>query len=132
MMQFPATMQPTHARIVQLPDSSTPTGSKVFTALDSKIPRNFKVIDTVMETPPAGIASAAYKPGNVPDFLKPYQGLGSISDDIKDLLPPECRQAFNDALEKETEWKSKWGPEADTMHRREPVIDAAIVPYSKI
>ncbi|KAI0126134.1 chromatin remodelling complex Rsc7/Swp82 subunit-domain-containing protein [Xylariales sp. AK1849] len=132
MMQFPASMQPTHARIIQIADSSAESESQIFKPLDPKIPRNFKVIDTVMESPPAGIASAAYQQHAVPAFLKDFQGLGAISDDIKDLLPPECRQAFTQALDQENEWKAKWGPESETTHRRPPVIDAAIVPYSKM
>jgi chromatin structure-remodeling complex protein RSC7 len=130
-MQFPASMQPTHARIVQVADSAAPSESKVFTPLDPKIPRNFKVIDTIMETPRTGIASAVYQQQNVPPFLKDFQGLGAVSDDIKDLLPPECRKAFDDALDKENEWKAKWGPESENAHRRAPIIDAAIVPYNK-
>lgn len=130
-MHFPQVMQPTHARISQVADSSAPSDSKLFTPLDPKIARNFKVVDMTMETPPRGIMSSAYQQGGVPDFLKDFQGLGAISDDIKDLLPPECRKAFDEALEQENEWKAKWGPESQTTHRRQPVIDAAIVPYSK-
>lgn len=130
-MQLPETMQPTRARIEQVVDSSAPTDSKVFTPLDPKIPRNFKVVDTIMETPPTGIASAAYQQREVPPFLKDFQGLGAISDEIKELLPPECRAAFDSALEQETQWKAQKGPESVTMHRRPPIIDSAIVPFSK-
>lgn len=133
MVQFPASMQPTRARIEQIADSTVaPTNSKIFTPLNPKIPRNFKVIDTVMETPSTGIAATAY-PGakDVPPFLKDFQGLGAISDEIKELLPPECRKAFEDALEKENDWKGKWGTESEATHRRAPIIDAHIVPYSK-
>ncbi|KAI1846902.1 hypothetical protein JX266_007123 [Neoarthrinium moseri] len=132
-LQFPTTMQPTHARIEPVFDSSSPSQSSIFPPLDRKIPRNFRVIDTVMETPPIGLQSAAYQSErNVPSFLEPFQGLSAMSDDIKDLLPPECRKAFDEALDQENTWKAKWGPEADVMHRRAPTIDAAIVPYSKL
>lgn len=124
-------MQPTRARILQVADSSAPTESDLFVPLDPKIPRNFKVVDTIMEIPPAGVASAVYEQRETPPFLKDFHGLGSISGDIKDLLPPECRQALDDALDKENEWKSHWGPESETAHRRAPIIDAAIVPFSK-
>ncbi|KAK8053247.1 hypothetical protein PG996_012548 [Apiospora saccharicola] len=130
-VQFPASMQPTRARILQVADSSAPTESGLFVPLDPKIPRNFKVVDTIMEIPPAGVASAVYEQRETPPFLKDFQGLGSISGDIKDLLPPECRQALDNALDKENEWKSHWGPESETAHRRAPIIDAAIVPFSK-
>lgn len=126
-------MQPTHARMEQVQDSSAPTDSQVFAPLNPVIPRNFRVIDYIMETPPASLPNLAYQQNyNVPDFLAPFQGLGAMSDDIKDLLPPECRKAFDEALSNENEWKSKWGPEADVSHRRPPIIDAAIVPYSKM
>ncbi|KAH8650021.1 chromatin remodelling complex Rsc7/Swp82 subunit-domain-containing protein [Xylariales sp. PMI_506] len=131
-LQYPVSMQPTHARVVQVADSAQSTTSKVFAPLNPKIARNFKVIDTLMETPPSGVASAAYKSRDVPHFLKDYQGLDAVSDDIKELLPPECRKAFDKALGQEQEWKAKWGPESVTMHRREPVIDAAIVPYGRV
>lgn len=133
VLQFPASMQPTHARMNLVEDSSAPTSSNVFAPLNPVISRNFKVVDTIMETPPASLPSSAYQQNyNVPDFLAPFQGLGAMSDDIKDLLPPECRTALDAALSKEIEWKARWGPEAEVAHRRAPVIDAAIVPYSKM
>ena len=124
-------MQPTRARILQVADSAAPTENELFAPLDPKIPRNFKVVDTIMELPPAGVSSAVYEQRETPSFLKDFQGLGSISDDIKELLPPECRQALDQAVDHENEWKSHWGPESETTHRRAPIIDAAIVPFSK-
>ncbi|RYP20484.1 hypothetical protein DL767_009438 [Monosporascus sp. MG133] len=131
MMQYPATMQPTHVRVEQVKDSTVSTGGPLFPPLDPKIPRNFKVVDTYMESPPAGVAPSAMEQREVPSFLAEFQGLGAVSDEIKDLLPPECRAAFDSALGKENEWKAKWGTESESAHRREPIIDAAIVPYSK-
>ncbi|KAI1097286.1 chromatin remodelling complex Rsc7/Swp82 subunit-domain-containing protein [Jackrogersella minutella] len=131
VMQFPASMQPTHARVEQVADSSAPTGSARFPPLDPKIPRNFKVVDTSMETPPAGLSRAVYEQREVPSFLADFQGLGAVSKEILDELPPECREAFDKALEEENEWKAKWGPESAKAHRRQPIIDAAIVPYNK-
>jgi chromatin structure-remodeling complex protein RSC7 len=135
-------MQPTNARIEQVPNSATPeTGSRVFTPLQPIVPRNFLVADTIMETPPAGISPAAYE---VPfrtapadyrasyqgDFLAPFRGLGSVSKDIRDLLPEDCRKHFDDAAKQEGDWFSRWGDEKDTKSRREPLIDKHIVPYS--
>lgn len=116
-------------------DSSSQTDSDEnprFPSLDPRIPRNFTVIDTYMETPPAGISSAVYEKREVPGFLADFQGLGAVSSDILDELPPECRAAFDKALDKEKAWKATWGPEKTTTRRREPIIDAAIVPYSKV
>ncbi|KAI1415570.1 chromatin remodelling complex Rsc7/Swp82 subunit-domain-containing protein [Hypoxylon sp. FL1857] len=132
MMLYPATMQPTHARFEQVADSTAPTGSARFPPLDPKIPRNFKVIDAYMETPPSGLSPAVYEQREIPGFLAEFQGLGAVPKDILDELPPECRKAFDDALDKENSWKAKWGPESTMAHRRPPIIDAAIVPYSRI
>ncbi len=133
-MQYPTIMQPTHARIEQVTDSSSPTDSNPnprFPPLDPRIPRNFTVIDTYMETPPAGLSLAVYEKREVPAFLAEFQGLGAVSSDILDDLPAECREAFDKALEKEKAWKATWGSEKMMTHRRDPIIDAAIVPYPK-
>ncbi|KAI6084504.1 chromatin remodelling complex Rsc7/Swp82 subunit-domain-containing protein [Hypoxylon rubiginosum] len=132
MMQVPATMQPTQARFEQVRDSAAPSDSARFPPLDSKIPRNFKVIDTYMQTPSASLPSAIYEQRDVPSFLAEFQGLGAVSKDILDELPNECRDAFFKAADKERDWKSNWGPEATMAHRRPPIIDAAIVPYSRM
>ena len=132
MLQYPANTQPTHVRIEQVKDSTEATGdSGRFPPLDPKIPRNFKVIDTYMETPPAGVSPAVTEQREIPAFLAEFQGLGAVPEDIKDLLPPECRAAFDKALGREDEWKARWGTESQCAHRRPPIIDAAIVPYSK-
>ncbi|KAK3390777.1 chromatin remodelling complex Rsc7/Swp82 subunit-domain-containing protein [Podospora didyma] len=143
-MHYPAIMQPTHARILQIADSEQPeepSGRTIFAPIKPAISRNFLVIDTTLETPPAGIAPVAY---DVPfrtspadralsaqaDFLSPFKGLGPVSDDIRDLLPEDCREAFDAARRKEEEWFTYWGNEADNNCRRDPVVDKAIVPYS--
>ncbi|KAI0485081.1 chromatin remodelling complex Rsc7/Swp82 subunit-domain-containing protein [Xylariaceae sp. FL0804] len=131
MLQYPLTMQPTHARIEQVVESSAPSDSVRFPPLDPKIPRNFTVIDTHMEVPPAGVSSAVYGKHEVPPFLSDFQGLGAVSGDVLEELPPECRAAFDKALDAEKAWKARWGPEKQMAHRREPIIDAAIVPYNK-
>ncbi|KAI0391047.1 chromatin remodelling complex Rsc7/Swp82 subunit-domain-containing protein [Xylariaceae sp. FL0594] len=138
-IQYPSIMQPTHVRIEQVSPSSDPNNDSSsssssrarFPPLDPRIPRNFTVIDTYMETPATGVAPAAYERRDTPAFLGEFQGLGAVSSDILDELPPECRAAFEQALAKEKAWKSAWGPEREATHRRDPIIDAAIVPYSK-
>ncbi|KAH8912095.1 hypothetical protein BR93DRAFT_58548 [Coniochaeta sp. PMI_546] len=143
-MMYPATMQPTNARIEQVPNTTPTTvgaGTRVFPPLQPIVARNFLVADTIMETPPAGIAPAAY---DVPfrtspadyrasyrgDFLAPFRGLGSVSKDMRDLLPEDCRREFDEAVKREGDWFSRWGDEKDTKSRREPLIDKHIVPYS--
>ncbi|KAK4444896.1 chromatin remodelling complex Rsc7/Swp82 subunit-domain-containing protein [Podospora aff. communis PSN243] len=144
-MHYPATMQPTHARIEQVVDEETEgsSGPSSFPPLKPAISRNFMVTDTYMETPPAGISQSSY---NVPfrpsqqdhetyvqtDYLAPFQGLSAVPQEIRDLLPDDCREAFDKAVNREDEWHSKWGTEATTTSRREPVVDKAIVPYSML
>ena len=140
IIQYPAIMQPTQARIEPVV-ASDPEGvneSQIFPSLSPSIPRNFMVTDTFFETPPSGIAAVSYEStpkgsvngDNGSDFLAPFRGLGAVSDEIKDCLPPECREAFEKAAAQEQNWHAKWGVEASAKSRRDPVIDKAIVPYS--
>lgn len=144
-MHYPASMQPTHARIEQVVDNQPEesSGPTSFPPLNPAISRNFLVTDAYMETPPAGISPASY---DIPfrqsrpdresytqaDFLAPFQGLSSVPQEIRDLLPDDCREAFDKAVTREDEWHSKWGGEATSTSRREPVVDKAIVPYSML
>ncbi|KAF4467537.1 hypothetical protein FALBO_5589 [Fusarium albosuccineum] len=134
VVQYPATMQPTRARIEQVApeDEEATRGSNVFPPIPGKMARNFYVADTYFETSSAGVisASAVNDTAGSADFLAAFQGLSAVSDEIKDLLPPECRKAFDNAVDKETTWRSQWGPESEKASRRQPVIDKAIVPYS--
>ncbi|KAK5987327.1 Chromatin structure-remodeling complex subunit rsc7 [Cladobotryum mycophilum] len=132
VMQYPANMQPTLARIEQVtPEEEEATkGSTVFPPVPQKLARNFFVADTYLETPEAGGAPAAAYRSDPADFLASFNGLGAVSNELKDLLPPECRDAFDTALQKENNWRSRWGPETTHMSRREPTIDKAIVPFS--
>ncbi|KAL2019261.1 hypothetical protein VTK56DRAFT_9805 [Thermocarpiscus australiensis] len=143
-IHYPRIMQPTHARIEQVVDSAKPEhppNSTAFPPLKPVISRNFLVMDTHLETPPAGVSPAAYdvpfrtspadyEASAAADFLASFQGLRAVPDEIRDLLPEDCRRAFDSARQKEEEWLSRWGNEADMTSRREPVIDKAIVPYS--
>ncbi|KAG8358911.1 hypothetical protein FVEN_g3454 [Fusarium venenatum] len=134
VMQYPVTMQPTRARIEQVApeDEEATAGSSVFPPVPGKMARNFFVADTYFETSSAGVISASGVDGTVrsADFLASFQGLSTVSDDIKDLLPPDCRAAFDSAVEKEASYRTQWGPETESMSRRQPIIDKAIVPYS--
>ncbi|KAK7430781.1 chromatin structure-remodeling complex subunit RSC7 [Neonectria magnoliae] len=132
VMQYPLTMQPTRARIEQVApeDEGTTQGTVTFPPVPPKMARNFYVADTYFEAPSVGVVSAAETQAESADFLASFSGLGAVSDDIKDLLPPECRKAFDQTLDKETAYRSQWGLESETMSRRQPIIDKAIVPYS--
>jgi chromatin structure-remodeling complex protein RSC7 len=153
MMHYPRIMQPTHARIEQISDIATAAAdpdqqhqqqSATFPPLKPAIARNFLVMDTHLETPPAGVAPAAYdlpfrsgsgsaaygEASAEADFLAPFRGLRTVSQEIIDLLPEECRQPFLEARNKEIGWFERWGDEKEVMARGEVVVDKAIVPYS--
>ncbi|KAK4110236.1 hypothetical protein N656DRAFT_830878 [Canariomyces notabilis] len=146
-MHYPRIMQPTHARIEPVaadkedPNNPSDTSSSIFPPLKPAISRNFLVLDTHFETPPAGVSPVAYdvpfrtspadaEASAAADFLAPFKGLAAVSDEIRDLLPDECRAAFDQARNQELAWFSRWGDEKDVAARREPVVDKAIVPYS--
>ncbi|KAK4103441.1 hypothetical protein N658DRAFT_505141 [Parathielavia hyrcaniae] len=154
-MQYPRIMQPTHVRIEQVADadehdpssssSSTSAPTTAFTPIRPSVSRNFLIMDTHLETPPAGVSAAAYdvpfntspsraandrEASSASDFLSPFRGLRAVPDDVRDLLPDECRRAFDGARREEDSWFARWGDEAQATSRREPVVDKAIVPYS--
>ncbi|KAF4122537.1 chromatin structure-remodeling complex protein RSC7 [Geosmithia morbida] len=140
VMQYPAYLQPTVARIEQVPptvEGGRGTGSSSgtkFPPVPAKLARNFLVVDTYTETPPTGISPGAYSHGSgsgappTADFLSAFSCLDAVPEDVRDLLPAECRLAFDKAVDSEREWKGRWGPESRTMCRRDPIIDKAIVP----
>ena len=134
-MQYPAIMQPTRARILQVSqeeeeDAASKESSTTFPPVSLKVARNFYVADTYYEGSRGGVSAMAYEEADPADMLAAFKGLGAVSDDIKSLLPPECKKAFDVALGKEDKWKAGRGTESDNMHRTAPVIDKAIVPYS--
>ncbi|VUC20568.1 unnamed protein product [Clonostachys rosea] len=129
VMQYPTVMQPTQARIEQVtPEEENVQDTGPFPPVSLRMARNFFVTDTILETPPTGLASAVYDKADQTDFLSSFSGLGAVSDDIRALLPAECRSAFDNAVGQENQWKSRWGPEASNTCRRDPIIDKAIVP----
>lgn len=131
-------MQPIRARAVQMSvERESDTTFPAFSPLSRNMAQNFLITDICLETPSVGVAPASYdrfKSSSIgwetQGFMSPFQGLGAVSDDIKSLLPPDCRIAFNQAVENEESWFGQWGDEKTTMCRREPIIDKAIVPYA--
>jgi chromatin structure-remodeling complex protein RSC7 len=130
IMQYPKIMQPTHARWEQIDDHDIEANGGLSNghAEDSTLPpvkpfysRNFMVVDTVYETAPASNLGVPGPDGEIYDMG--FNGLSSVSDDIKADLPPECLKAFEEALAKEKAWKSKWGLESQNSLRRAPKID---------
>ncbi|KAL1902039.1 chromatin structure-remodeling complex subunit RSC7 [Ceratocystis pirilliformis] len=139
-MHYPVTFQPTRACAEVIPiGDDFDSASSIFPPVSRRIARNFYVVDLVCETPPAGVspavsldpvaAAAAAEAAPGTDMLAQFRGLSAVSQEIQDLLPSECREAFNKAKKTETEWVQRWATEKDSMSRRQPVIDKAIVPY---
>jgi chromatin structure-remodeling complex protein RSC7 len=140
-MQYPKTMQPTHARWEQIDDNEVWAKAElnnghtednedgeeksIFTPVKPIYSKNFMIVDTVYESAPAVNLGVPGPDGDTYDLG--FNGLSSVPDDIKDELPPECRKAFDEALEKELQWKSKWGTETQFAHRRAPAIDKGMV-----
>lgn len=131
-MHYPKIMQPTHARWEQIDDykvqeriengeeEEPKSNETMFKPVDPVISRNYMVIDTVFESPQYGNLLVPGPDGDNLDMG--FNGLGGVSDEVKDCLPPECRQAFDAALAKESEWKNKWAGENVDGHRRMPKI----------
>lgn len=132
MLQYPASMQPTRAKYMQIsPDQEEAAAdSPLFPPVSVRMARNFLVTDIVFQSPLKLQPVAAKANSDTTDFLAAFNGLGAVSDDLKDLLPEECRQALNDSVQREKEWHAEWGTENEVAARRRPVIDKAIVPYS--
>lgn len=128
-MQYPAAMQPTLARIEQVAPGADGGGAR-FPPVPARVSRNLLVTDTVFEGPPAGAAPTALDWPGAGEPVGALHGLASVPREVRDLLPDECRRAFDAALRRDAEWKARWGPERDKTSRRDPVIDKAIVPYS--
>src|SRR3569833_187817 len=141
-IQYPAVMQPTRVRAVQIVDpDQQDADSAMFPPLPAKVARNFFITDIRLETPPTGVAPASYDrpfrsaaaaPSGFDraDFLAPFRGLEAVPVELKNLLPPECCEAFDKALGNERAWHAKWGDEEESMCRRAPIIDKRVVPYS--
>ena len=138
VMQYPKTMQPTHAKWVQIDDEAEANGEltsghtqeddeapTMFTPVKPIYSRNYMIVDTAYETPQYSNLGVPGPDGDV--FDMGFNGLSSVSDDIKAELPPHCLAAFEEALAKELEWKNRWGAEDTDTHRKAPIIDKGVI-----
>lgn len=87
--------------------------------------RNYMIVDTVYETAPSSNYGVPGPDGDAHDIG--FNGLSSVSDDVKAELPPDCLKAFEEALEKEMRWKNRWGSESTSTSRRAPIIDKGVI-----
>jgi len=141
MMQYPRTMQPTHAKWIQIDDNAAENNNRllkdsaeeneegkiksIFCPVKPIYSRNYMIVDTVYESAPSSTFGIPGPDGDVHDLG--FNGLSTVSDDIKSQLPPECLLAFKTALEKEMQWKTKWGTESSDSNRRAPAIDKGLI-----
>ncbi|KAI5360470.1 Putative chromatin-remodelling complex, RSC SWI/SNF subunit Rsc7/Swp82 [Septoria linicola] len=142
-MFFPKIMQPTHAKweYIQPGEDSpedipmengltnghtngedvsmkeTTKEETIFTKVPPVISRNFKVIDTVYKAPPISHAGYPGPDGHVEDPTSGPNGLSTVSQELIDELPPDCRVAFEAARATELQWKRQWGTEASSAQR---------------
>jgi chromatin structure-remodeling complex protein RSC7 len=143
-MQYPKSMQPTHARWEQVDDyaeaeaeanGKLPNGhphepredekKSIFTPVKPLYSRNYMIIDTMYESAPASNLGVPGPDGD--DYDIGFNGLSSVPPEIKAELPPDCLAAFNKALEKELQWKNRWGSESTDARRKQPIIDKGLV-----
>ena len=95
-------------------EQSTPTS---FSAVPPVVSRNFTVVDTAMVGPPVSGAGYPGPDGLLEDPTSGPNGLGSISDDVVNELPADCRKAFEEARAVELAWKRRWGTETQSGFR---------------
>ncbi|SZF04513.1 unnamed protein product [Blumeria hordei] len=140
VMMYPKTMQPSHARWVQidaddevmqnshnndLAANKEDSCSSIFPPLMPMYSKNMLVVDTVYESAPASLLGIPGPDGDTLDIG--FTGLSGVPEEIKSELPPDCRKAFDQALNMEQQWKSRWGSESEHSHRRPPIIDKGVV-----
>jgi chromatin structure-remodeling complex protein RSC7 len=113
-MQWPSALQPTHARWSVENDGkdngidlSTELAEKmtIFPKLDTVYARNFRIHDIYLETAPDSTMG-------IPGIANDEPSLSNLPNDIMNELPPECREAFEVAKDREMEWKTRWRTEA--------------------
>lgn len=145
MMQYPASMQPTHARWerVDAPlDAATsgmqaisvgseaaaaePAAATIFPPVPPALARSFLVVDTLYENAPFANLGVPGPDGAGVDGVA-YDGLEGVGEEVRGLLPEECRAPFERALERERAWKGRWGTEGEDGLRRAPVIDKGMI-----
>ncbi|ESZ91252.1 putative Chromatin structure-remodeling complex subunit rsc7 [Sclerotinia borealis F-4128] len=144
IMQYPRTMQPTHARWEQINDNEPQpesADSTLFPPVKPFFSRNLLIVDTYMESSPsthygvpgpdgAGWDLGAGGNGNGigdNDMGMGMDGLCGVSEDILDALPEDCRKAFEEAREREREWKGRWGSESVDGGRRSVKVDKGLI-----
>lgn len=149
-MQYPKIMQPSHARweVAPHPEADTtkrllngPSNShreyaedlpdadsqavSIFPPVKPIYSSHFLIVDTLYENAVSCHLGVPGPDGDVHDIG--FNGLASVPDDIRNELPPENRKAFDEALAKELDWKTKWRTESEDSMRKAPIIDKGLI-----
>jgi chromatin structure-remodeling complex protein RSC7 len=108
-MQYPAHVQPTHARwemAIDQADEPETDPSERLPKLNPVYGRTFRIHDLHLESAPESWIAATGPNGE-------DRGLSSIPKHILEELPPECLNAFETARKQETDWREKWRSEQE-------------------
>ena len=132
VVQWPAIMQPTHARWEKVdaeemqkgvsngtngyhnPDTDmedlTHTMERVLPVLNPVYARNFRIHDTRLQ----GVPDSSF---GDPGSSLASRSLHHIPKHILDGLPDDCRQAFEQARSREEAWRTQWSTETNDGQR---------------
>ena len=139
MVHSPKIMQPSHAKWVEvsqgqrasdghrtLPrllegpgasddDDQSLSNASNFPSVAPILARNFLITDVYYHTPPHSLLG---NPGSdEPVWNIDPLGLTHVPDDVLAELPSECLPSFQDAVRKQSDWKSTWQGEAADADR---------------
>jgi chromatin structure-remodeling complex protein RSC7 len=133
-LHYPAITQPTHARWETLPPPSLSIRSSnsssinslddekesLFTPPTEKQLKNNLIVDTIYTSPQ--FSGPLERTGARIDEYRNELSFGTaalsdVTDDIIALLPPDCQQAFHEAVTKEQDWASEFGNEVTDAGR---------------
>ena len=121
-MQYPRTMQPTHARWEPV---NADADAMDATTIPASIVSHYLIADTLLQNPPYSNLGIPGPDGAHMDIG--FNGVSSIPKELRDELPEECRRALESVVRKEEAWKESWGDEERNARRRAPVIDKGVV-----
>jgi chromatin structure-remodeling complex protein RSC7 len=125
LMHYPKIMQPTHFRWEQVNDEEEDTHttngvSQLTNGVNGVHLNGTSHQDLRPKSSSKNTIFPPVKPIVSRNFMDVGpNGISGISEEILAELPPECRKAFDEAKEKELEWKNRWGTEKQDGMRGE-------------
>ena len=116
-MQYPAHMQPTHARwelVKNQENTEDIDEAGRLPHLDPVYGRSFRIHDLCLESAPESWFATVGSDREV-------TGLSSVPSSTLEELPAECLLAFEAAKAREAEWQGKWNTEQQDGLRARPL-----------